>query len=231
MPALDDEFAKDTGKGQTLAELTAAVRAELVAKETEVVNREARRLALRALVKQNPIAVANSLVERAIEAQYRRLQQMFGMQASALGGMGDKLKAEMRPGATDEVRGELLIDAIAAKEAIAISDEEIENRLQAVAVERNTTAARVRAELERDRRMDNVTHSIRHDKTLDLLVAHAKITEVDKLTQDAGPDLGDTPIGGDHDDHEGHDHAHAGHDHAGHSHAHGGHVHGPDCKH
>ncbi|MBK9072454.1 MAG: trigger factor [Myxococcales bacterium] len=224
MPALDDEFAKDTGKGQTLAELKAAVRAELVAKETEVVNREARRLALRALVKQNPIAVANTLVDRAIAAQYRRLQQMFGMQASALGAMGDKLKAEMRPGAIDEVRGELLIDAIAAKETIAITDEEIENRLQAVAVERNTTAARVRAELERDGRMDNVTHSIRHDKTLDLLVTHAKITEVDKLTQDAGPDLGDAPIADGHDDHAKHDHAGSGHDH-------GGHVHGPGCNH
>lgn len=220
VPALDDEFAKDTSKGQTLAELKATVRKELESREAETVNREARRLALRALIKGNQIDVANSLVERAIGIQYRRLQQMFGMQAKGLDSMGEQLRKEMRPGAADEVRGELLIDAIAAKENIAVTDEEIENRLGAIALERNTTAARVRAEFARDGRMDNVSHAIRHDKTLDFLVSCAKITEVDKLTQDAGPDLGDAAIGGDDD-----------HDHEHHAHGHDGHVHGPDCNH
>src|SRR5262245_27541716 len=79
VPALDDEFAKDTGKSDTLAGLRAALRKELEDRETEVIDREAREGVLRELIKKNQIPVAQSLVDRAVEMQYQRLRQMLGM--------------------------------------------------------------------------------------------------------------------------------------------------------
>src|SRR5678815_771598 len=57
VPALDDEFAKDTGKAETLDGLRAALRKELEDREREVIDREARENALRELIKRNQICL------------------------------------------------------------------------------------------------------------------------------------------------------------------------------
>ncbi|HET7500404.1 MAG TPA: trigger factor [Kofleriaceae bacterium] len=218
VPELDDEFAKDTGKAETLDGLRAVLRKELEDREREVIDREARENALRELIKNNQIPVAGSLVERAVELQYGRLRQMLGMKAERGNpGLSDELRDRMRPAGADEVRGQLLLEAIADKEAITVSDDELTRHIEATAKGRNIAPAKLRAEWQRDGRMDNVTHTLRQDKVLRFLVDKASITEVEKLSQQGTP-LPAAPAL-----------AHS----SGHGPGHGeeGHVHGPDCDH
>jgi trigger factor len=210
VPKLDDEFAKDTGKGETLAELRAAVRKDLEAKEQEQIDREAREGALRELIKKNQIPVAGSLIERAVELQYGRLRQMLGMPPERnLAGLGEELRSKMRPAGADEVRGQLLLEAISESEKLEITEAELDAHIQATAKARNTPPAKLRAEWQRDGRLENVGYSLRQDKVLGFLVEHAKVTEVEKLTQQGTPIPGapEAPHGDE------------------------GHVHGPDCNH
>jgi trigger factor len=211
VPALDDEFAKDTGKADTLDGLRAALRKELEEKEQAAIDREAREAVLRELIKKNQIPVAASLVERAVEMQYQRLRQMLGMKPergnNALAGLTDDLRDKMRPAGADEVRGQLLLEAIADKENIAVTDEELGKHVETTAKARNMAAAKLKAEWQRDGRLDNVTYSLRQDKVLGFLVGKAAITEVEKLTQQGTP-LPEAP-----------------------EHGEEGHVHGPDCDH
>ncbi len=210
VPALDDEFAKDTGKAETLDGLKAALRKELEDKEREVIDREAREGVLRELIKKNQIPVASSLVERAVEMQYQRLRQMLGMKPEkGNASLSDDLREKMRPAGADEVRGQLLLEAIADKESISVTDAEVNAHIETTAKSRNPPAAKLRAEWQRDGRLDNVVYSLRQDKVLKFLVEGATITEVEKLTQ-AGTPL---PEGGAMD---------AGAEE---------HVHGPDCDH
>src|SRR5262245_38999114 len=133
VPALDDEFAKDTGKADTLDGLRAALRKELEDKEQETIDREARENVLRELIKKNQIPVASSLVERAVEMQYQRMRQMLGMKPDRndpTAGLSDELREKMRPGGADEVRGQLLLEAIADKENIAVSDAELGKHIE-----------------------------------------------------------------------------------------------------
>jgi trigger factor len=206
VPALDDEFAKDTGKGETLAELKAAIRKELEGKELETINREAREGALRELIKKNQIPVATSLTERSVEMQYQRLRQMLGMPPERnLAGLSQELREKMRPAGADEVRGQLLLEAISESEKIETTTEELDAHVAATAKARNTSPAKLRAEWQRDGRLDNVAYSLRQDKVLAFLVEQAKVTEVEKLSQ-AGVALPDASEAE-------------------------GHVHGPDCDH
>lgn len=208
VPELDDEFAKDTGKADTLDGLRAALRKELEDKEREVIDRESREGVLREVIKHNQIPVASSLVERSVEMQYQRLRQMLGMQPErGTAGLTDELREKMRPAGADEVRGQLLLEAIADKEGISVTDEELAKHIEATAKARNNMApAKLRAEWQRDGRLDNVTYSLRQDKVLKFLVEHASITEVEKLSE-AGTPVPDAA----HDEPE--------------------HVHGPDCDH
>src|SRR5215470_187838 len=188
VPALDDEFAKDTGKADTLDGLRAALRKELEDREQEVIDREARENALRELIKRNQIPVAASLVERAVEMQYARLRQMLGMKPERGNpGLSDELRDKMRPSGADEVRGQLLLEAIADKEGLAVSADELDKHIETTAKARSTPPAKLRAEWQRDNRLDSVTYSLRQDKVLAFLVASAEITEVDKLSQQGTP--------------------------------------------
>ena len=213
VPALDDEFAKDTGKAETLDGLRAALRKELEDREREVIDREARENALRELIKRNQIPVASSLVERAVEMQYARLRQMLGMKPERGNpGLNDELRDKLRPAGADEVRGQLVLEAIADKEGLTITDEELARHIETTARSRNVAPAKLRAEWQRDNRIDNVVYSLRQDKVLRFLVDKAQVTEVEKLTQQG------TPLPAGPDEHE-HDHDEPGH------------VHGPDCDH
>ena len=97
---------------------------------------------------------------------------------------------------------------------VTVTDEELGKHVEETAKGRNIAPAKLRAEWQRDGRLDNVTYSLRQDKVLKYLVDHAKVTEVEKLTEQGTP----LPEGGAPD---------------AHAHAHGeeGHVHGPDCDH
>jgi trigger factor len=208
VPELDDEFAKDTGKADTLDGLKKALRDELEARENEQIDREAREGVLRELIKKNQIPVAASLVERAVEMQYQRLRQMLGMKPErGTQGMTDEMRDKMRPAGADEVRGQLLLEAIADKEGLAVTDEELGKHVEATAKARNMAPAKLRAEWQRDGRIDSVTYSLRQDKVLKFLVDNAQVTEVEKLTQQGTP-LPEAPAHGEE-----------------------GHVHGPDCDH
>jgi len=215
VPALDDEFAKDTGKGDTVESLRASVRGELEDREREQVKRETREAALKELIKRNQIPVAASLIDRAVEIQYNRLRAMLGMPPDEdVGGLSDELREKMRPTGADEVRGQLVLEAIADKESVAVSDEELASHIEATAKTRNVAPQRLRAEWDRDGRLDNVRFSLRQDKVLDYLVENAVVTEVDQLTappapEGMAPDPSEPAL----------------------AHGQPGHVHGPDCDH
>jgi hypothetical protein len=70
-------------------------------------------------------------------------------------------------------------------------------------------AAKLRAEWQRDGRIDSVTYSLRQEKVLKLLVEKAIVTEVDQLSQPGTP-VPEAPAP---------------------AHGEEGHVHGPDCDH
>ncbi len=210
VPALDDEFAKDTGKAETLDGLRAALRKDLEDKERATIDREAREAVLRELIKKNQIPVASSLVERAVDMQYQRLRQMFGMKPDKNDTRApDELREKLRPAGADEVRGQLLLEAIADAEKIAITDAELNTHVEQTAKARNTPVAKLKAEWQRDGRLDSVMYGLRQDKVLRFLVEQAAITEVEKLTQQGTP-VPEGPIA---------------------AHAEEGHVHGPDCDH
>lgn len=209
VPALDDEFAKDTGKAETLDGLRAAVRKDLEDRENAVINREAKEGALRALVKVNQIPVASSLVERAVEIQYNRMRQMLGMKPEKnLAGLNEELREKLRPGGADEVRSQLLLEAVGEKEKIDVSDAELDAHIAEQARGRNMAPAKLRAEWVREGRIDGARFSLRQDKVLDFLVSKASVTEVEKLTEPTSP-VPSEPI----------------------PHGDPGHVHGPDCDH
>jgi trigger factor len=195
MPELDDDFAKDTGKGDTIDELRAGIREQLEERQTEEIKSELRDAALKELVTRNQIPVASALVDRAVEFQFQRLKMMLGIpdipedpnhvhdencdHDHGIPGLTPDMREKMRPQAVDEVRGQLLLDALAKQEEVDVDNEAIDEHVGKLAAMHGKPTARYRAELDRDGKLDSIVFQLRQDKALDLLIERATVTEVE----------------------------------------------------
>ncbi len=180
MPALDDEFAKDTGEADTLAELRDKTRGKLLVEDEKAAKEELKRDLVKELLKRNSFVVAPALVERQLDVMIQRTRlglAMRGVDYRSAGLDEVRMRDEMREQANDEVRAAFLIDAIAEKEKVEVADADLEKRLAEMAQSRDKSVPRLKAELQKEGRLDALRHQLREEKTLDLLLSRAKINE------------------------------------------------------
>jgi len=182
VPALDDELAKDTGEADTLAELRNKVRERLLEGETQRVKRDMAAALVKEIVKINPFEVAPSLVDRFAEDMvYRAKAQlaMMGIDVEAGGFDDQSMLKEVRPEAEAEAKGNILVHAIGEREGIEASEGDVQKRIAELASARGESPKKLRAELEHHGRLQGVKSQIVYEKTVDMLLAQAKIVDED----------------------------------------------------
>jgi len=184
--ALDDEFAKDTGEAETLEGLKDKIRERLRETDTQRIDGELRAQLVKTIVARNEFPVGPALVDRHAGAIVNRaLQQLMmagvDIQAGVDAGAIDvnKMKGEFRVEAEAEARATILLQAIAEREGITVSDADLQKRIGELAAARQENAKKLRAELERNGRIHSVRAQVLSEKTLDMLIAQAKITDED----------------------------------------------------
>jgi trigger factor len=182
VPLLDDELAKDTGEADTLAELRNKVRERLLEAENQRIKRDMASALVKEIVKINPLEVAPSLVDRYAEDMvYRAKTQlaMMGIDVEA-GGFDDQgMLKEVRPEAEAEAKGNILVHAIGEREGIEASEGDVQKRIAELASARGESVKKLRAELEHHGRIAGVKAQIVYEKTVDMLLAQAKIVDED----------------------------------------------------
>ena len=104
---------------------------------------------------------------------------MRGVDPRALEAQGQldtqRMRDDLREEANNEVRAAFLVDAIASAEKIEVSDAEYEKKLADMAEARQKSVPKLKAELQKEGRLDAVRYQLREEKTLDLLMSRAKI--------------------------------------------------------
>lgn len=178
LPALDDEFAKDLGEYDSLADLKAKVRADMEKHMQEQLRGSRREHALDALIAANPVEVPQGLAAKETDNLVHRMTHEYEQRGIDPRNLDSaRLWSQMRPVAERNIRSELLLDAIAAKENITIDDEAV-NAFYAEEAERRSVSvdAIKRAYLQSG--MD-LKERLRIDKALDLVVSQAKWKEVE----------------------------------------------------
>jgi len=184
--ALDDEFAKDTGEAETLEGLKDKIRERLRESDGKRIDSELRSQLVKKLVARNQFPVGPALIDRyASSIVNRALQQLMmagidvkaGMEAGAID--VEKMKQEFRGEAETEARGTILLGAIAEREGITVSDADLQKRIGELAAARQENAKKLRADLEREGQLTGLRQQLLEQKTLDMLISQAKITEED----------------------------------------------------
>ena len=125
VPALDDEFAKDTTEFETLAELRADVKAKLEEQAKNAADAEMRNALVEKVSANTEVEVPEAMVQHQIDnmlmelnyqLQYQglNLEQLLQMTGRGL----DELREERRADAERLVKSSLVLEAIAEKENV-----------------------------------------------------------------------------------------------------------------
>jgi trigger factor len=177
-PALDDAFAKDLGV-DTLEELKARIRKELEETKKDRGETTQREAILSALIEKNPVEAPPALVERNVDAMLQGMFQGFqgrGMDLSKLGINLDRLRDDLRGRAQLEVKGFLLLEAIAEKEKVEISDADLDAHYEKLAGETGQTADKVKQAFRRAEQTDSLRARLKQDKAYKLVLERAALS-------------------------------------------------------
>jgi trigger factor len=189
VPALDDELAKDTGEAETLEGLRAKIREKLTETDQQRIKREMAAALVKELIKRNEFPVAPALIERYAQAIVNRAKSQLAMMGVDVEAVDDeKMREEMRAEAEEEARGAILIQAISEREGITVTDADVQKRIAELAAARNENPKQLRADLEKNQRLHQVEGQILEQKTLDMLIAQAKITDEEAPSLIVTPD-------------------------------------------
>ncbi len=180
LPGLDDEFAKDLGvEGvDTLEKLRGRIRDDLTKREQRRSDIELRDALVKEALAKNDFEVPPALVERAIDIMIGGAGERFARQGLDIRQMGldlPRLRAELREQALLQVKGALLLEAIADSEKIEVGEPDVEAEIAKTATELNLPLAKVQQQMRSDESRLALKNRIREDKALAFLTSEAKL--------------------------------------------------------
>ena len=182
VPALDDEFAKDHGECASLDELRDRIRARLMGELKRYQDEDLKEKIISGLIDAHAFAAPPSMIERQTRYLMERYQNQIASQSGADGPAAppvEEAKKTMEARAMRQVQATLLVEKIAQLEKIEITDKEVQERVDSMARAASERAKTVREFYARPEARDELRAQLVFDRTVDYLLEHARIKEVD----------------------------------------------------
>jgi trigger factor len=173
LPELNDDFAKEIGAYESLADLETRVREHMTFRKRRSVEGETKDRLFAALTERYPFPVPESLVQEQIDARLER-----GLRALVAQGMDPeqmrkldfvRLRGAQRDSAIAEVKTSVLLERIAQEENITVSDEELDNELQMAALQSREPVDTLKVRLTQDGGLARIREQLKREKTASVL--------------------------------------------------------------
>lgn len=173
LPELNDEFAKELGEYESFADFEQKFREHMANDKRRRVESETKNQLIDALVSRFEFPVPESLVQQQIDTRLDR-----GLRALAAQGMRaeemrkldfERLRSAQHDSALNEVKGSILLDKIAEAEHIDVTDEEVEQELQLIALQAREPVEQLRSRLTQDGSLARIREQLRRERTGTLL--------------------------------------------------------------
>lgn len=179
LPALDDEFAKDVGEFGTLQALRERVEQDLQREAEAEADRNLRSDLLRELAARVTVDIPDSLVERELDRRTeefarRLMDQNIDPRRANID--WDQFRDSQREASRESVKSALVLDEIARRENVTVTDEDIEKDVAQYAERSGLSPAAVRARLEKEGTISRLSAGLRREKTMDYVLSQAHVT-------------------------------------------------------
>jgi len=181
LPDLDDEWAQSLGDEiESLAQLRTKVRADLEQQVKQEADNKMRGALMRQLVEAHEFELPERLVEHQTEHRLESVvRDMIGQGLDPRNPelQWDKARESLKEQASYDLRSSLLLEHIAGEEKIEVSDQEVEDEINAIAEASRQSADQVRAILTKQGGERSIAGRLRNRKALELLVENSRVTD------------------------------------------------------
>jgi trigger factor len=179
-PQLDDALAKGLGLDgvETLDALRARIRSDLEKREHRKADAEFKDALVKAALARNEFEVPPALVERAIDGMLEGAAERFarsGLDIRKLELDFARMRGDLREQALTQVRGALLLEAIADAEKLEVTDEDLAAEGARIAEELGMPLAKIQQQLRGADARAALKSRVREDKAVALLASVASI--------------------------------------------------------
>ncbi|MDE1976768.1 MAG: trigger factor [Elusimicrobia bacterium] len=175
LPELDAEFAKDMGF-TALDELKAKIKEVIEEEGRKKTEEEISAQIEKALLEANKFPVPPSMLSHRLEHRLERIKgQMRIPEEQWAGKMGKELEDKIRPLVESELRMGYILAAVAEKEKIAATDEDIKSELDKDLGQAKTPADAEEIKKFYERRREDIAAMLRERKTLAFIREKASV--------------------------------------------------------
>jgi trigger factor len=178
LPTLDDEFAKDLGEYQTLADLRARIREDLEQDAERERTRRMRQQLLEQLAArvtgEVPEGMVAREVDRRVEEFARRLMDQ-GVDPRQAAINWEEFRAQQQEPAVATVKSVLVLDEIVRREGLEVSEDELDADISGYATRAGRTLAEVKAQLAQQDQLDSIRTGLLREKAVSHAMARATI--------------------------------------------------------
>ena len=180
LPELDDDFAQDVSDFDTLAEYKEDIKAKLVEKAEKIAKNEKEEKLIDAIIANSKMDIPDAMIETQQDQMVREFANRIASQGLSFdqymqftGMTMDAMKEQMKPQALKRIQVRLVLEAIAAKEAFEITEEDIEKELETMASMYQMDIAKLK-EIVSDNEKEAMKKDIAVSKAAELIVAESK---------------------------------------------------------
>ena len=197
LPELNDEFASNLGADlKDLDSLKNELKNAITSQEEKRIDNELKQRLLEKISEGIDFELPEVLVDAEIDFSARRLNDNLERSGSSLEKAGIPeagLRKEFRPASEKRVKEMLILDRIAKQDQIIIDDDDLEEGYGKLAESMGQDVETVKKYYEARGQVDALKEELLKEKTLNYLVNHANISEVerDSLSQGEGPEQED----------------------------------------
>ncbi|MFO7814216.1 MAG: trigger factor [Halanaerobiales bacterium] len=176
LPDLDAEFAIEVSDYETFEEYKASVKERLQENKEERTEREYENKLIETASENAEVDVPAKMVEEELNKMYQNFAQSVSQQGmdveEYLDYMGideEGWREQNREAAENRTRSNLILEAIAEKEGIEISEEEIEEQIEEIAENNDQDPEQIKAFLQMQGQLDGLKDGLKMQKTIEYL--------------------------------------------------------------
>lgn len=174
---IDNEFVKDVSDFETLDELKADIREKLIKAAEQNAENELKNAIVAKAVENASVEIPEAMINNRINTMVKDLEQNLSYQGldletyfHYLGTSEEEMKERFRPQAAENVKTELVLEAIGKAEGIQVTEEEVNEELAKLAERYQTEVENLKQALIARGELNLYAQSLISEKTVKFLV-------------------------------------------------------------
>ena len=176
LPGLDDDFAKEVSDFDTFEEYKSSITENLQNSKKDRVEREYENKLIEKVSDNVQVNIPDKMVENELDKMYQNFAQSISQQGMDIEdylnymGMDEQEWREKNwEAAYNRTKSNLVLEAIAEKENIEVSEEEIEEQIKEIAENNEQDPEQIKTFLQMQGQLNELRNGLKMEKTIDYL--------------------------------------------------------------